>query len=83
MSADYTNGLDREELVVRFTAQTPNGDQATRYDLLRTSGQTFAAHVMAFAPPSREKSLALTKIEEAVMWANAAIAHREQLPAPE
>lgn len=33
--------------------------------------------VVAPAPDSREKSLALTHLEDAVMWANAAIARNE------
>jgi len=33
--------------------------------------------VLQVAPDSRERSLALTKIEEAVFWANAAIAREE------
>jgi len=32
---------------------------------------------VANTPESREQSLAITALEEAVMWANAAIARRE------
>ena len=37
----------------------------------------FSAFIDSLCPDSREKSLAITKIEESVMWANAAIARRE------
>jgi len=30
-----------------------------------------------FCPDSREKSVAITKLEESIMWANAAIARNE------
>jgi hypothetical protein len=36
-----------------------------------------AAYISEKCPESREKSLAITKIEEAVMWANASIARNE------
>lgn len=36
-----------------------------------------ALAVMQVAPEGRERSLALTKIEEAVMWANTGIAREE------
>lgn len=42
-----------------------------------------AAHAVAdLTPPGREQAVALTKLEEAMMWANAAIA-RQQEPAAE
>lgn len=44
---------------------------------IRDCGRQFAVLIDADCPESREKSLALTKVEEAVMWANAAIARRE------
>jgi len=36
-----------------------------------------AAYINENCPDSREKSLAFTKLEEAVMWANASIARNE------
>ena len=39
----------------------------------------FAGLVDNLCPESREKSLAMTKIEEATMWANASIARREEI----
>jgi hypothetical protein len=48
-----------------------------RYEEIRRSGLYLAGVVNSQTPPSREQSLALTAIEEAVMWANAAIARNE------
>jgi len=67
----------KEELDIRFTYHPPKGDQAERYTDIRDVGYKFASLIVSFCPESREQSLALTKIEEAVMWANAAIARRE------
>ena len=70
--------VDGERLNTAFTYHKPTGaDQVDRYAHLRDVARSFAKEVMHCAPPSREQSLALTKIEEAVMWANAAIARNE------
>lgn len=66
-----------DELLTRFTYHPPKGDQAERYGLIRDHGRRLAELIDEECPESREKSLALTKVEEAVMWANAAIARRE------
>lgn len=66
-----------EELTTRFTYHAPKGDQALRYQRLRDYGRQLAELIDQDCPESREKSLALTKTEEAIMWANAAIARRE------
>lgn len=59
----------------RFTYHPPTGDQPETYRLIRGWGLDFATALDDLGvPESREKSLAVTKIEEAVFWANAAIA---------
>lgn len=62
-----------------FTYHAPHGDQADRYTEIRGTGGDFATMLVELCPPSRELSLALTAIEEAVMWANAAIARNEAI----
>jgi hypothetical protein len=44
------------------------------YETLRMEFKNLAKRVDELCPDSREKSLAMTKLEEAVMWANASIA---------
>lgn len=56
--------------------QTPLGQQE-RYVDLRDQARSLAERICLFTPPSREQSIALTKLEECVMWANASIARNE------
>lgn len=66
---------DVDRLNNTYTYHAPvNEGQVGKYQQLRTYGKFLATEIMEQCPPSREKSLALTKVEEAVMWANAAIA---------
>lgn len=67
----------RERLLNEFTYHTPRQDQSPRYAALRSMALTFATMVVELTPPSREQSLALTKIGETIMHANAAIARGE------
>ena len=69
--------IDEKELDNRFTYHAPKGNQQSRYENIRKQGRDFVNAIVLQSPESREQSLALTKIEEAVMWANAAIARRE------
>ena len=61
----------------RFTYHTPKHDQTTRYAVLRAIAKEYAKAITRYCPNSREKSLAITKLEESVMWANASIARNE------
>ena len=70
-------GIDSAELTKRFTYHAPKGDQAERYADLRDRAHNLANAIVNFTPASREQSLAITALEEAVFWANAAIARNE------
>jgi len=66
-----------EKLENSYTYHAPKDDQADRYVILRDEAHQLAIKIMESCPNSRERALALTKIEEAVMWANKAIACNE------
>jgi hypothetical protein len=61
----------------RFAYHEPKGDQPERYVYLRTQAKFLARNILRNCPPSRERSLAITKLEEAIFWANASIARNE------
>jgi len=69
--------MDTAELDTCFTYHEPKDDQAARYVHLRALGRNLAEEIVRCTPVSREQDLAVTRIEEAIMWANAAIARRE------
>lgn len=60
-----------------FVYHSPKGDQPGRYSLLRCMANDLAEHFNKNCPPSRELSLAMTNLEQAVFWANASIARNE------
>ena len=70
--------MNIEELNNIFTYHAPVGDQEVRYDIIRSQAKTLAIHIEKWCPRSREKSLAITKLQECVMMANAAIAIHEK-----
>jgi len=69
--------IDYEGLRGRFSAYQPDEDAESCHEAVRDAGYAMTVKVLQVAPDSRERSLALTKIEEAVFWANAAIAREE------
>jgi hypothetical protein len=69
--------MTRLEIDHRFTYHPPIGNQTARYEALRNTARYPAHRINDLCPESREKSLALTHLEEAVMQANAAIARNE------
>lgn len=60
-----------------YTYHEPKGDQVERYKMIRAKARELAELIDILCPPSRERSLAQTKLEEAAMWANASIARNE------
>lgn len=70
--------MDPKQLDNNFTYHPPHGDQPVRYENIRAGGRVLAHLINESCLDSREKSLAMTKLEEAIMWANAAIARNEK-----
>lgn len=69
----------RSQIEHRFKYHPPieKLHQASRYQAIRKKCGEVALFVFDETPPSREQSLAITHLEEAVYWANAAIARHE------
>lgn len=62
-----------------FKPHSLNPTQSWHCEEIRTSAASLAQEILDYAPDSRERSLALTNLEQAMFWANAAIArHPEQ-----
>ena len=60
-----------------FQYHAPNASQIKRYAAIRRHAKSLAELACELVPSSRECSLALTKLEEFVMWANAGIARNK------
>lgn len=71
--------MKHEDLDNIFTYHAPFGDQTARYQEIRAKAKELASMILTFCPPSREQSLAVTSVQQSVMWANAAIAIHEKL----
>jgi hypothetical protein len=65
-----------EELRIRFAYHAPTPEKVTQHETVRENCFALAEYLTAELPESREKSLAITKLEEVMMWSNAAIARR-------
>ena len=61
-----------------FAHHAPTDGQPERYERIRGACNQLALLLNTNCPPSRELSLAMTKLEEVVFWANAAIARNEE-----
>ncbi|MDO8159166.1 hypothetical protein FKQ51_17735 [Bacillus toyonensis] len=64
----------KEQIKKNFTYHPPKEGQTERFVDIRNQALLFATVIDCLCPNSREKSIALTKLEEAVFWANASIA---------
>ena len=77
MPLDAQDKIRFQQIEAAFTYHAPHGDQASRYEQIRGKARELALLLLQSCPESREKSLALTKLQECSMWANAAIAINE------
>lgn len=70
--------MDYAELDNRFDYHQPSSNGvADNHEAIRDIIGATARQVIEFTPSCREQSLALTKLEEAMFWANAAIARNQ------
>ena len=69
--------LNRLRIEHDFTYHAPTGDQVERYQQLRDKAKEYAYLIIDLSPTSREQSLALTHLETATFFVNAAIARNE------
>ena len=69
--------MDVTDLRNRFTYHTPKDDQPDKYNAIRLSLLALALSLNDLCPDSREKSLAITHLEEVGFWANSSIARNE------
>lgn len=60
-----------------FTYHPPKPEDAEKYKELRNAAKDFAYLISDLCPDCRERSLAMTNVEQAVFWANASIARRK------
>lgn len=63
-----------EGLEKRFTYHAPQEGQPEMYVEIREMAKAFAKRLDDLCPDSREKSVAITRLEEVTFWANASIA---------
>lgn len=66
-----------DQIEKAFTYHSPKDNQPQRYEAIHEKAKELAYLIDGLCPGSREKSLAMTKLEEASMWANASIARNE------
>lgn len=60
-----------------FRYHPPKGDQSERYVKIREKAKELAMEIEHLCPDSTERSTSITRLREAVMWANASIACNE------
>ena len=63
-----------EDIENRFKYHKPNEQKVVQHETVRAKCKQLALDIDTLVPEGREKSLALTKLEEVMMWANAGIA---------
>jgi hypothetical protein len=68
-----------DDIDYRVDYRAPTPEKRARHEMTRVAVKGLMRQVSENTPPGREQSFALTKLEEAMFWANAAIARDERL----
>lgn len=70
----FADGISADEMDCRFAYHAATVDAQENDAAVRALVQEAVVRLCALTPPSREQSLMLTALEEAMFWAGAAIA---------
>jgi hypothetical protein len=65
--------IDHDTLETIFACQSPTAGQEQLHLAIREAAKAYTKVILDCCPPSRERSLALTAVQESVMWANACV----------
>lgn len=65
--------MNKEQIINNFTYHKPTDDMIPKFEKLRNKAREFSLLIDELVPDGREKSLAQTKLQEVVMWANTGI----------
>ena len=65
-----------DDLKTRFTYHPPTQVTGPQFGGIRSRLLEVAEYIIAHTPNSREQSLSITMLEQAMFWANAAIARK-------
>lgn len=71
--------MEASDLESRFAQHVVDEKNAKAMDLVRRRSGKLAELINKIVPPGREKSLAITHLEEVMFWANAGIARKWHL----
>lgn len=74
----YVTEAELAEVENEYTYHAPDEDKRRRYEIIRDAHKQLNLLIRSLCPPSRERSLALTKLRQSNMDANASIAINER-----
>lgn len=63
-----------DDIANRFDYHRPDATRVAQHEQVRAAARVLADAINELVPEGREKSTAVTKVEEAMFWANAGIA---------
>ena len=72
--------MDTRDIDNRFVYHPPSQENKIKHEDIRVRAAELAHAINVLVPEGREKSLAITKLEEAMFWANAGIARSPDAP---
>ena len=65
--------MDKKIIDNNFTYHAPTPEMQEAFPIIRAAAKDLAHIINNLVPEGREKALAMTKLQESVMWANAGI----------